>query len=55
MCSSDLKEAAEAKVKELGALDGDTTGKAGPTAETDDNTLAGAEAMNFYNQFKSII
>lgn len=49
------KEAAEAKVKELGALDGDTTGKAGPTAEADDNTLAGAEAMNFYNQFKSII
>lgn len=49
------KEAAEAKVKELGALDGDTTGKAGPTAEADDNTLAGAEAMNFYNKFKSII
>ena len=49
------KEAAEAKVKELGALDGDTTGKASPTAEADDNTLAGAEAMNFYNQFKSII
>lgn len=49
------KEAAESKVKELGALDGDTTGKAGPTAEADDNTLAGAEAMNFYNKFKSII
>lgn len=49
------KEAAEAKVKELGALDGDTTGKASPTAEADDNPLAGAEAMNFYNNFKSII
>lgn len=49
------KTNAEAKVKELGALDGDTTGKAGPTAEADDNTLAGAEAMNFYNKFKSII
>lgn len=49
------KTTAEAKVKELGALDGDTTRKAGPTAEADDNTLAGAVAMNFYNKFKAII
>ena len=49
------KTTAEAKVKELGALDGDTTGKAGPTVEADNDTLAGAVAMNFYNKFKAII
>ena len=49
------KEAAEAKVKELGGMDGDTTGKAAPTANTEEMNLAGAEAVNFYQKFKDVI
>lgn len=49
------KEAAEAKVKELGGMDGDTTGKASPTADTEEMNLAGAEAVNFYQKFKDVI
>ena len=49
------KEAAEAKVKELGGMDGDTTGKASPTANTEEMNLAGAEAVNFYQKFKDVI
>lgn len=49
------KEAAEAKVKELGGMDGDTTGKATPTADTEEMNLAGAEAVNFYQKFKDVI